>query len=224
MCRRTVDGTQGAKTPVHECASHFMERASIGVMLFRCSDRIVSTIIEDKMNRVFWMISFWAVTYLSGCDDSAGHVPMRSMSLPSPMVVDVAYYGSAGLIDSAGKNVPARLLFIMKSDSSFKMYVSPASLPLYHVRSQFDLMRIRGKFQGAGEGFIVFSVDSSLSYWSDGRPIRRGKVVVSSDQFYPEVKRVEYSHLSYYSGAMAKGEFQVSHADSNKSAQFELGL
>lgn len=164
------------------------------------------------------------LAFLVGCEDSmdsqSEQLPPRTW-LP-PITADVAYYGNVGSMDSAGKGVTARMLFIMKSDSSFKMYVSPASLPLYHPLSKFDLMRIRGHFLSFANGVMTFSVDSSLSSWDDGFPIYRGTVDVAADP--PKSKLVVLNFLSRNEHIMAKSEFQVWHADSNRAAQFDLGL
>jgi hypothetical protein len=102
------------------------------------------------------------------------------------------------------------------------MYLSPASLPLYHTRSQYDLMRLRGRFQSSSEGSVLFAIDSSLSFWNDGVSIRRASVKVSNDAFYPNTKYVVYTYLDRY-GSMGKGEYRVSQADSNKAAQIDIG-
>lgn len=160
---------------------------------------------------------------VASCDDAPSNSTPPTMDPVPPMVPDVAYYGSAGSIDSAGKVVPARLLFLMRADSSFKLYLSPASLPLYHPRSQFDLIRIRGRLQSSGIGQMLFSVDSSLSYRNDGRPIRSGSVMISSDPFYPNVRYVEIKSRAI-SGGIGKMEYGVGRSDSNKVAQQDLGL
>ncbi len=140
-----------------------------------------------------------------------------------PIRVDIAYHGTAGTIDSAGKNVPARLLFLMKSDSSFRMYLSPSGLPLYHSRSKFDLVCLKGQFKNSKMGTMFFTVDSTRSFWNDGTAVRRGTVqIFLMDPSNPSLKYVIFQFLNRNESGFGQLEHQVWRADSNMTDQLQL--
>lgn len=164
-----------------------------------------------------------ALLALVGCGGNSTTDGPIDKEYESPIRTDIAYHGTAGTLDSAGKNVPARMLILMKSDSSFRMYLSPSGLPLYHSRSKFDLVWLKGQYVKSEMGTMFFSVDSTRSFWSDGTAVRRGTVqVFLMDPSNPSLKYVIFQFLSRNENGLAKLEHQVWRADSNMIAQYQL--
>lgn len=170
---------------------------------------------------------------LSACDDSSASSATADDSKATATVASpalsygVAYYGTVGSMDSLGTSVSARLLVLVQKDSTFKMYISPVSLPLYHARSSLDLFRLNGKLTSinSASGTMSFVVDSATSFWNTGIRVRQGTVSITADSFYPNSKYVMFNFLSTNGEGVATSEFSsISSTDSNAIYQSGLSL
>jgi hypothetical protein len=166
---------------------------------------------------------------LFGCD-SGGNQQTQTVSsppdtLPASIVPNVAYWGINGSMDSVTTPVSARLFLAMGPDSTFWMYMSPASLPLYHGRSPFDLFRLTGKMQqstAGSSGSVTFLVDSTKSFFNDGNPVRKGSVFVQYQIQSTVARYVKFSFLSENENVMAYGEYGVNHVDSTYEQMYPI--
>jgi hypothetical protein len=166
---------------------------------------------------------------LVGCNsDPVVTSPSASVAKIPPVSTGIGYYGEGLRIDSSGTPVPARLLFVLGADSSFKMYLAPKSSNLYHPTSSTDLFRINGKLVSWNSGIsnsMTFSVDSTKSHWGEsGKPMKNGSVVISGDDFKPNVKFVVLRAENEPGTGGLKMELQTSMTDSNQLNQAGLGI
>lgn len=163
---------------------------------------------------------FCATALLLGCGgggDEANPALSERDTLPAPIVPGFAYWQIYGTIDSVGHSVKSRQFLALASDSTFWMYISPASLPLYHARSPFDVIRLTGKMLSSSSGkngSVTFLIDSTKSQFNDGSPVLRGSILVNYMYPYYYMRYVKFNYLSPNEKRMAYGEYSLSHVDS----------